>query len=253
MRIARLAGYLLLNMAVSAAVAVAVLLYWENNRQPVASRAPDAATGESGGASPVMLDGSPRQHGLQLSTEPIIYRVRVGDTMGSIAMQYDLTIEELMAQNGLNDPNALAIDQLLTIPARQPAQPTERPMATRAPVTVVVTPQPPAAVATSNLPPVITIRAVSGAGDLAAEQVVIVNVGGAADLAGWALVQPEGDAYRFPALRLHQTGQISVHTGDGQDTVTDLFWGRDQAVWQTGRVVQLLDADGNIHATFELP
>ncbi|MDP7545585.1 MAG: LysM peptidoglycan-binding domain-containing protein, partial [Anaerolineales bacterium] len=171
MRIARLAGYLLLNMAVSAAVAVAVLLYWENNRQPVASRAPDAATGESGSASLVLLDGSPGKSGLQLSTEPIIYRVRVGDTMGSIAMQYDLTIEELMAQNGLNDPNALAIDQLLTIPARQPAQPTERPMATRAPVTVVVTPQPPAAVATSNLPPVITIRAVSGAGDLAAEQV----------------------------------------------------------------------------------
>jgi hypothetical protein len=91
-RIARLAGYLLLNMAVSAAVAVAVLLYWENNRQPVASRAPDAATGESGSASLVLLDGSPGKSGLQLSTEPIIYRVRVGDTMGSIAMQYDLTI-----------------------------------------------------------------------------------------------------------------------------------------------------------------
>ncbi|HJL70836.1 MAG TPA: LysM peptidoglycan-binding domain-containing protein, partial [Anaerolineales bacterium] len=205
MRIARLAGYLLLNMAVSAAVAIAVLLYWENNRQPVASRAPDAATGESGGASPVMLDGSPRQHGLQLSTEPIIYRVHAGDTMGSIAMQYDLTIEELMAQNGLNDPNALTIDQLLTIPARQPVQLTQRPMATRAPVTVVVSPQPPAAVATSSLPPVITIRAVDGVGDLATEQVVIVNVGGAVDLANWALVQPEGDAYRFPVLRLHQT------------------------------------------------
>ena len=43
MRIVRLTGYLLLNMAVSAAVAVVVLLYWENNRKPVASRAPDEA------------------------------------------------------------------------------------------------------------------------------------------------------------------------------------------------------------------
>ena len=253
MRIARLAGYLLLNMTVSAAVAVGVLLYWEKYQNPVASRAPDEAAARNAEVSPVLLDGSPGQPGLQLSTEPIIYRVRAGDTMGSIAMRYDLTIEELMAQNGLNDPNALAIDQFLTIPARQPAQPTERPMATRAPVFAVVTPQPPAAVATSSQPPEFKIREVRGAGDLAAEQVVIENDGGAADLAGWALVQLEGDAYRFPALRLHQHGQLSVHTGDGQDTVTDLFWGRDQAAWQKGRAVQLLDADGNIHATFELP
>ena len=104
-----------------------------------------------------------------------------------------------------------------------------------------------------SLPPVITIRAVNGAGDLAAEQVVIMNVGGAVDLAGWALVNTEGDAYHFPALRLHQTGQLRVHTGGGQDNVTDLFWGRDQGVWQTSKAVHLLDADGNIHATFELP
>ena len=126
-------------------------------------------------------------------------------------------------------------------------------MATRVPVTVVVTALPPAAVATSILPPVITIRAVNSAGDLAAEQVVIVNVGGAADLAGWALAQLEGDVYHFPSLRLHQTGQIIVHTGGGQDTVTDLFWGRDKAVWHSGQTVHLLDVDGNIHAAFELP
>ena len=126
-------------------------------------------------------------------------------------------------------------------------------MATRAPVTPVVTPLPPAVVATSILPPVITIRAVNSAGDLASEHVVIVNVGGAADLVGWVLAHLEGDAYHFPSLRLHQTGQIIVHTGGGQDTVTDLFWGRDKAVWQSGQTVHLLDANGNIHATFELP
>ena len=173
--------------------------------------------------------------------------------MGSIAMQYEMTIEELMSANGLNDPNALAIDQLLTIPAWQPTQTAKRSMATRAPITAVITPQPPAAVATPSLPPVITIRSVTGAGDLAAEQVVIMNVGGAVDLAGWALVNAEGDAYHFPALRLHQTGQLSVHTGGGQDNVTDLFWGRDQGVWQSSKAVHLLDADGNIRATFELP
>ena len=223
MKIARLGAYLLLNIAVSAAVAVTVLLYWENNRQPVASRAPDGAERESGDVSLGLLAISSGQAGLQLSDEPIIYRVRAGDTMGSIAMQYEMTIEEIMAANGLNDPNALAVDQLLTIPGRQSAQ------------------------------PVITIRAVNGVGDLGAEQVVIMNVGGAADLGGWVLVHPEGDEYYFPGMRLHQTGQLSVNTSGGQDTVTELFWGRDQAFWRSGHVVKLLDADGNIHATFELP
>lgn len=253
MRIARLVGYLLLNMAVSAAVAVAVLLYWENNRQPVASRAPDGAARESGDVSIGLLGISSGQPGRRLSDDPIIYRVRAGDTMGSIAMQYEITIEDIMAANGLNDPNALAVDQFLTIPGLQSAQPTARPIATRAPITAVVTSQSPVVLATSSMPPVITIRAINGAGDLDAEQVVIMNVGGAADLADWALVHPEGDAYHFPVMRLHQTGQISVYTRGGQDTVTELFWGRDHAFWRSGHAVKLLDADGNIHATFELP
>ena len=253
MRIARLAGYLLLNMAVSAAVAVAVLLYWENNRQPVASRAPDGDVRESGDGTLGLLGVSSGQPGRQFSDEPIIYRVRSGDTMGSIAMQYEITIEEIMATNGLDDPNALVVDQLLTIPRLQSAQPTARPMATRAPITAVVTSQSPVILATSSMPPVITIRAVNGAGDISAEQVVIMNVGGAADLAGWSLVHPKGDAYHFPVMRLHQTGQLSVHTRGGQDTVTELFWGRDQAFWQSGQAVKLLDTDGNIHASFELP
>ena len=42
MSLARLAGYLFINMAVSAAVAVAVLIYWENYRQPVTNRVPDS-------------------------------------------------------------------------------------------------------------------------------------------------------------------------------------------------------------------
>lgn len=251
MKTPRLGAYLLLNIAVSAAVAVAVLLYWENARKPAAIYAPDETAGAEGSAALVnVLSG---ESDPQPSAEPIIYRVRAGETIGSIARQHEITIEEIMATNGLNDPNELAIDQLLILPARNLAEPTERPMATRAPITPVVTPQSPQTGLTASGPEVITIRAVNGAGDLAAEQVVIVNAGGTADLAGWTLVHPEGDAYLFPALRLYQTGQLRVHTGGGHDNVTDLFWGRDQAVWQSGQVVQLLDPDGNIHVTFELP
>lgn len=253
MRLVRLAGYLLINILISATVAVAVLLYWENNRQPVVSSVINQDIVVGGDGPSVLLNGLSGQSGTQPAMDSIIYRVRSGDTMGSIAMQYEIAIDELMRVNGLNDPNALSIDQLLIIPARQLELPTERPIATRAPISAVLTPQPPAAVATSNLPPVITIRAVNGAGDLDVEQVVLLNVGGAVNLVGWTLVQPDGDAYYFPDIRLYQTGQIIVHTRSGQDTVTDIFRGLDQAIWKSGQAAHLLDADGNIHATFQLP
>ncbi len=252
MSLARLAGYLFINMAVSAAVAVAVLIYWENYRQPVTNRVPDSSF--DGGEYPLGLNaGSSEMSDPTNSSQPAIYRVRSGDTMSSIAIQYEVTVEELMIANKMSDPNSLAIDQLVTIPVKQAAQPTQRPMATSKPASTVIKPRPPDAIATSSLPPVITIRVVSGVGDLAAEQVVIMNVGGTADLGGWTLVHPAGDLYDFPELRLHQTGQLTVHTNAGLDTVTDLYWARDQAVWQSGQVVQLHDADGNLHATYELP
>ena len=253
MRITQLCGYLLLNIAVSGSVAFAVLHYWENNRQSVESTTRDETAGGSSELSTNHLDGASTPPGSKLFSEPMIYRVRAGDSMGSIALRYEMTIEELMAANGLNDPNALAIDQLLNIPVRTAVQNTERPMATHVPVTPVITMQSPVAVVTSVVPPEISIRAVNGAGNLSAEQVVLVNVGGAVDLLGWVLVHPDGDVYHFPALRLHQTGQVTVHTGSGQDTVTDLFWGRDLPVWQSDHAVRLLDVDGNIHVTFELP
>jgi murein DD-endopeptidase MepM/ murein hydrolase activator NlpD len=49
---------------------------------------------------------------------PEIYRVRVGDTLSSIARRYGLSREELMTANGIEDPNGISIGQSLIVPIR---------------------------------------------------------------------------------------------------------------------------------------
>jgi murein DD-endopeptidase MepM/ murein hydrolase activator NlpD len=49
---------------------------------------------------------------------PEIYRVRVGDTLASIARRYGLSREELMTANGIEDPNGISIGQSLIVPIR---------------------------------------------------------------------------------------------------------------------------------------
>ncbi len=48
------------------------------------------------------------------------YTVQAGDTLGSIAQQYGISVETLMQANNLTDPNLLSIGQNLNIPPPQP-------------------------------------------------------------------------------------------------------------------------------------
>lgn len=52
------------------------------------------------------------------------YRVRRGDTLGSIATRVGTTIAALVEQNGLANANRIRIGQVLTLPARAPAAAT---------------------------------------------------------------------------------------------------------------------------------
>jgi LysM repeat protein len=47
---------------------------------------------------------------------PISYVIQVGDTLGSIAIQFDVSVEALQAANGIDDPTTLQIGQELIIP-----------------------------------------------------------------------------------------------------------------------------------------
>jgi len=51
-----------------------------------------------------------------LQQEEPTYLVQQGDTLGSIALQFGVDINELQSFNQISDPNALDIGQRLTIP-----------------------------------------------------------------------------------------------------------------------------------------
>lgn len=56
----------------------------------------------------------------EIRTEPVEYTVQGGDTMGKIAQNFDVTIAEIVKENGVN-PAAMQVGQKLTIPVHPPS------------------------------------------------------------------------------------------------------------------------------------
>ncbi len=80
---------------------------------PVPSGSPSAATPKPA-ASPIA--GT-----TQVAGQGTVYAVRLGDTLGSIAVQFGVTTEALIEANSLTNPDVLMVGQELKIPAQQPA------------------------------------------------------------------------------------------------------------------------------------
>jgi hypothetical protein len=101
---------------------------------------------------------------------------------------------------------------------------------------------------------VISIDNVFGIGNLANEVVLIKSLTDASlSLTNWRLQDTAGNTYIFPELTLNKGGAVQVHTAAGVNTVIDLFWGRDAALWQEGKTVLLLDAQGIERARYTIP
>ncbi len=253
----RLFVYLILTSVVSVATAFAVLRLWEFTHPIV----PTGPAGLTLTATPPSLAGvtntQPPATIAPTSAElptPTVYLVKSGDSLGTIAQQFDVSIDDLMAANGLTDPNLLSVGQALVVPVAGSVPPTAEP-GTAAPLatTVVEPPRPTATRDPSVAPPLLAIREVLAPGVHAEEALVIVNAGGPVDLAGWSLRDETGHSYTFPSLMLFEGGAISIHTAPGTDTVTDLYWGQAAAVWAAGTEALLSDADGNLHTRFSIP
>ena len=110
---------ILVNLVVSVGVILTVLFLWERNQTPVpptpATATPPStpvppATEEV--ASPLTVPPIPSP----TPPTPLLYVVQEGDTLGAIAQAHGVSIEDLMAANGLADPNVLHAGQTLVIP-----------------------------------------------------------------------------------------------------------------------------------------
>jgi LysM repeat protein len=190
----------------------------------------------------------------------LTYRVKEGDILGALAIQFNVSVADIMAVNNLTDPDSLYMGQILYIPTA----PLPSVTSTAIPPTIIASATPrPSATSTegsTTTPTVIgqeaqvVIDTVIGAGVLENERVLIRRKGdGELSLAGWRLTDNKGNEYIFPQLTLYKDGAINVNTRTGQNTVVDLFWGLTSPIWNSGKIISIYDTQNNLRATYTLP
>ncbi|HMQ52189.1 MAG TPA: LysM peptidoglycan-binding domain-containing protein [Anaerolineae bacterium] len=213
----------------------------------------------------------------------VTYEVKAGDTLTTIAGRFNVSLFDLMTANGLTNQDFIQVGQQLVIPIAglptatvtftpQPI-PTETPLPFDPPTPLpqgVEVPREPAATVGPSPTPTSTSTAralpagtptavdvrlaqVSGAGDLYQETVVILNQGAGTTLQGWRLEGSSLATFTFPDIFLFSGGSIRLHTGQGQNTPSDLYLNQTEAAWPPGTTLSLRDAAGTIVATLTVP
>jgi len=272
----RVLYYAILNIGISALTVWVVLNIWErrNPDLPVESTPQVIVVTATPGAqvpAPVALATEPAtalpQEPTTLETplptptlELVEYIVQAGDTLGTIAAQFEISVADIIYVNNLENPDVLSVGQVLDIPIGGLVIPTE----TIFPPTIVASPTPrttatpgPSPTASPTLTgdePQVYIDNVLGVGDLDTERVILRRSGlGELSMAGWQLRDQDGHAYIFPQLTLYEGGAVNVNSRAGTNTYVDLFWNQAAAIWRSGEVVSLYDAAGILRASFNIP
>jgi hypothetical protein len=273
-RIKRFFYILLFNLVISAAATMTILYFWERNREqppaqvtvvmlvnPTMRAAVTLGTPLAVLLSETTMPEPDQAEETRTTPEPtqiIEYRVKSGDTLSSIAVNFEISIDDIMRLNGLTDPDLISVGETLYIPSGPlptytPVPPTDIPPTTT-PKPVTPTPSlTPTASPTGN-PARVVIDSVLGVGDLANERVKITRAGlGELSLAGWQIEDGAGHTYIFPRLSLFEGGGVTLHTTKGLDTATNLYWGLTQPAWQPGEIMILRDEQGQERARYEVP
>jgi LysM repeat protein len=252
---------LLIIVILLAGVVLTVLLIWSGASDPASptpaptqTALPIAATGASAPSTSVPPTEPP-------TPAPLVYTVKAGDTLSGIAQAYEVSIQDIVAANNLANPDVLNVGQELIIPghfatpvAPPPDAPASAPSESSPTVeSVPPSPAPALPTLTPSGPSVVEVTQVLGAGRLAAEVVIVHNRGGLTSLAKWTLSDAEGNVFIFPSLSLFIDGEVRVHSAVGQNTPTDLYWGRTAPAWQSGELITLKDAEGNRVDTYIVP
>lgn len=90
--------------------------------------------------------------------------------------------------------------------------------------------------------------------DAAGEYARIENQGAIAQrMTGWKLSDKAHHTFQFPDFTLQPGATINVWVGQGTDSTTDLYWGRNAPVWNNdGDIAELRDANGVLIDTYEV-
>lgn len=266
MSLRRMLPFILLNILVSATVVLVILWWWDGRKEettPPIVTAPETIV-SAPTEQPESLDNAatalPEDNGQPVVEEPTgpeVHVVGAGETLGQISIKYNVSVEELMSANGMDNPNFLFVGQELVIPGAEPDEPVNEAAVDEDAVTSEEGP-PPTPIPTP-LPAEgeadITIAEVIGPGDVPLEAVQIVNNGSReAVLSNWKLADQFGNYYTFGPITLFGDGAgILIHTTSGQDSATDLYWGQENPLWESGNMVILYDAGGTVQAEFQVP
>lgn len=73
------------------------------------------------------------------------------------------------------------------------------------------------------------------------------------NLTGWTVADAAGHVYRFPAgFELGPGERVTIYSGAGTDTATELYWNADGAIWNNdGDVVTVTDDEGDVVTRYE--
>lgn len=177
------------------------------------------------------------------NVEEQVYVVQPGDTMLVIATRYDVSVEDILNANNLNDPNFVFEGQRLVIPVQGGTTSTQEVPSTEATATPQV------------VPAGVSITAITGPGDLPNEQVILANDSDTPfSLQGWQLQRVGGPAYTFSSdVPLFPGGSVRLHTAAGTDTSIDLYWGLTEPAWQSGVEARLVTAQGDTVTSYVVP
>jgi len=249
----RWALFIGINILVSAITALLVMNLWESNRAAPRPVVPTAV--------PTLNAVAQTQVAATATAAPTLtptlgnsrkYVVVSGDTLTAIATKFDVSVADLVAANKLSNVDVLSLGQELIIPGG-PLTPTPSlvpiPTSTRSPLpTIPVS----GTAATALGEYFVTIREIKSTGTLS-EQVILTNLSGQVNMAGWTMTDGEGNKFTFPNLTLLSNGEVTVHTGKGTNTPTDLYWGQADSRWSKGKVAYLRDPSGKLIATYQVP
>jgi len=231
----RLVYFLLINVLVSAATTLIVLTIWDRSHRTetleIVSEAPAF----------VVPTETPKPQPAEPAVSLQPYQVGQGETLGEIALAFDVSMDELLALNGLTDPNSIGAGATIFVPIEVDPEDSTQPDEDG---------DPPAATSTGQ----VEIVAVFGAGDLASERVQLRGLGeDTLYLTGWTLKDEDGNEYTFPKITLFGKGAVDVYSMAGVDNVVALYWNSGMAIWDSGETVALMDPVGVVQASYTVP